>query len=91
MTTLSAVKLCWLGQSYHATGRYAEARECYEQIINSALVSESEKASVQEGIGKLYYEEGDYKKTIATFETIVTRFLRMTRFTAMSCFVGSFL
>jgi tetratricopeptide (TPR) repeat protein len=60
-----------LGESHHEAGNLPEARNCYEQVLNSPHASENEKASTQQGIGKIYYDLEEYDEAIAAFQAVV--------------------
>ncbi len=45
--------LLWLGHCHLGTGAHAEARDCYQEVLNSPHASETEKASAREGLAAL--------------------------------------
>jgi len=66
--------LAWLGQSYHAKGDLNDAVGFYRQVLNSPNASGSEKASIYQGLGKVFFDLGNYDAALYAFNEAVSFF-----------------
>jgi len=67
--------ILWLASSYEGLGDYGKARTFYEEVLDSALASDANKAIAQKvlarSLANLAYESGNYIEAVAKFEEIL--------------------
>jgi hypothetical protein len=69
--------LLWLGHCHYRLREYAEARDCYEEVLTSAWASEDERATADEwaegSAAWLYCEAGQHAEAVTRLERLLAR------------------
>jgi len=69
--------LRWLGDCYYSAGKFARARERYDEIATSPRAAEAEKGGAQQwadrSVGRFHYDAGRYAEAAQLFERVLDR------------------
>lgn len=68
----------WLASSYEGLADYGKARTSYEDVLDSAPLSDANRVKAQDGLARclarIAYESGDYKEAAAKFEKVLGQY-----------------